>query len=120
MDTKVILAELYAERKRIDQAIAAMEELNGVAPVASKAVPAANEPAPARKAGRRISAAGRQRIAEAAKKRWAERRRKLGTPSKEVTGKTGPRRKMSEAAKQRIAEAARKRWAERKKAEKKA
>ena len=58
---------------------------------------------------RRLSAAARQRIAEAQRKRWAAVR---GT-SEPVARKAGaaPKRKMSAAAKKRIADAARKRWA---------
>ena len=64
--------------------------------------------APVRKR-RRLSAAARQRIAEAQRKRWAAVR---GT-AKPVARKAaaGPRRTMSAAAKKRIADAARKRWA---------
>jgi hypothetical protein len=61
MDIKKILAELVAERERIDAAIRA---LGGVA----KTSPSNGAVTPKR---RRISAAGRQRIAAAQKKRWA-------------------------------------------------
>ena len=58
---------------------------------------------------RRLSAAARQRIAEAQRKRWAAVR----GASQPVARKAGaaPTRKMSAAAKKRIADAARKRWA---------
>jgi len=71
MDTKKILSELVAERDRIDSAIAALEAL-GVASPASK---------PGRKPGKRgkrkggITAAGRKRLSENMKKRWAERKK---------------------------------------------
>jgi hypothetical protein len=78
MDTRKILSELRAERNRIDQAIAALEALDTTA-----ATPAArtNKPGPKprgpKPGGRRhMSAAGRQRISEMMKKRWAERRKR--------------------------------------------
>lgn len=59
MDLKQILAELRVERDRLDKAIAA---LAGV-----------NSPSRARRTARRsrISAAGRKRLSELMKKRWA-------------------------------------------------
>lgn len=82
MDTSQILADLRAERERLDRAIAALEALNSstqqvpVAPHArtrtttgtssTRTVPAKQ----ASSAKRRLSAAARKRISEAAKKRW--------------------------------------------------
>lgn len=80
MDTKRILSELRAERTRIDQAIAALEALDG-----SPAAPAQRGkpgPKPGSKRGghrRGMSAEGRRRISEMMKKRWAERRKKAKT-----------------------------------------
>ncbi len=61
MDTKSILAELRAERSRIDRAIAALQAIS------SKS---ANSAAPRRRRGR-LSAAARKRLSELMKKRWA-------------------------------------------------
>ncbi len=61
MDTKRILAELQAERSRIDRAIAAIEAINSNS---------ANSGAPRRRRGR-LSAAARKRLSELMKKRWA-------------------------------------------------
>jgi hypothetical protein len=58
-------------------------------------------PAPAKK--RKISAAGRRRMAEAQRKRWAAQNSPDGPPAK--------KRHMSAAGRKRIAEAAKKRWA---------
>ena len=64
MDTQEILSVLRAERSRIDQAIAAIESLNHAGRrgrVASK------------KGGRRrMSAAGRKRLSQLLKQRWAQ------------------------------------------------
>jgi hypothetical protein len=109
MDTKNILADLRTERKRIDQAIAALESLDGTVTATTPAVKAA----PKRGGRRRMSAAGRKRISEAAKARWAAKRMAVAKP---VPQKTSGRRTMSPAARKKIAEAQRKRWAVQKKA----
>jgi hypothetical protein len=107
MDTRTILADLKAELNRLNQAIAALESLDGTAPAITPAAIAA----PKRGGRRRMSAAGRKRISEAAKKRWAARRKQVAKPaSKKTTG----RRTVSAASRKKMAEAQRKRWAARK------
>ena len=98
MNTAQILSDLRAERDRISQAIAALESLG------STVTPAKPAAVKAKPGVRHISAAGRKRISEAAKKRWAEARQ----------AKARGARHMSSAARKRIAEAMKKRWAERK------
>jgi hypothetical protein len=65
MDTKQILTQLHAERNRIDRAISAIEAINsdGV----SRSAPAS----PRKRRRSRMSAAGRKRLSELMKKRWA-------------------------------------------------
>ncbi len=70
MDTAAIIAELEAERDRLDSAIAALQ---------------GNRNKPARTATgkpdgrtRHMSAAARRKIGQAMKKRWAERKKKAG------------------------------------------
>jgi len=83
MDIKQMLADLIAERDRIDQAIAALQQLDTTserttepARTAAKKIAA---PAKKGRGGRRqMSAAGRKRISEMMKRRWAERRKKAG------------------------------------------
>ena len=58
-------------------------------------------------AKRKMSKAGRERIAAAARRRWA----KLRKDGKVATKKKGAKRKMSKEGRERIAAAARKRWA---------
>ncbi len=79
MDTRRILAELRAERSRIDQAIAAIEAIGvnarigrGRRRTATTLAPGAARP----RRRHRISAAGRKRLSEMMKQRWAERRKK--------------------------------------------
>jgi hypothetical protein len=123
METKQILTELRAERARIDQAIEALEALNGMVTVAPKAAAVAK---PAGKRGpREMSPAARKHMSEMMKARWAARKggqKAAKAPAKaakapktaSAAGTTG--RQMSAAARKRISEAAKKRWAERKKA----
>jgi hypothetical protein len=108
VDTKNILSDLRAELDRINQAIAALESLNdtGIQPKAAYAAAVARP-------RRGISAAGRRRISEAAKARWAKMR---GKTAKAASPKqSGSRRKMSPAARKRISEMMKKRWADRRK-----
>ena len=91
MDTKGILAELRAERQRIDQAITALGSLGHAGRITKK------------RGRRRMSAAGRKRISEAAKAMWARRKKARTT------------RHMSAATRKRLSELAKQRWAEKKK-----
>ena len=69
MDIAAIVSELKAERNRIDGAITALEVLSLNGASSTHAVTRSK-----RHGG--ISAAGRKRISEMMKKRWAERRKK--------------------------------------------
>jgi hypothetical protein len=76
IDTKKILTDLYAERKRIDAAISALEAL-GRATISAefgRTKSPQKESKPAAKK-RVLSPEGRKRIAEAAKRRWAKQKR---------------------------------------------
>jgi hypothetical protein len=96
---------LEAQKQRIDAHIAEIRQrLTG-----GSAGPAAT-PEPGRKR-RKVSAAGRKRMAEAQRKRWAAKKRSGAAPavSKSESGK--PKRKLSAAGRKRIVEATKKRWA---------
>ncbi len=111
METAKFLKELREELNRITKAIAALESLDGTA---TATIPAAKA-APKRGGHRKgISAAGRKRISEAAKARWAARRKAASKPAT----KTGAHKPMSAATKKRLSELAKKRWAQRKRAAK--
>lgn len=105
MDIQQLLTDLNRERNRLDQAIAALEGLGsklasrrGRPPGPKQAKSAAT-----RKTGG-ITAAGRRRLSEMMKKRWAERKQKAA-----------PKRKpMSAASRKRLSEMMKKRWLERK------
>jgi hypothetical protein len=68
MDTAAILAELTAERDRLDQAIAALRGKGNTRTVTGKP--------DGRRRKRKLSASARKRIGEAMRKRWAERKKK--------------------------------------------
>jgi hypothetical protein len=86
MDVLKMMAELYAERERINQAIAAIERLaagtrgkrRGRPPKWRTAVDNQDAAVTAPRKKRTMSAAWRKRIAAAQKKRWAERKAQAG------------------------------------------
>ena len=81
MDTKNILSQLRAERDRINQAIAALETLDSKGGGFRRGrgrAGAASAKAPATRRRRRMSAAGRKRLSEMMKKRWAARKKAKG------------------------------------------
>jgi len=111
MDTSRILTDLRAERDRIDRAISALEALNGNAVRNAAAFQRGSKGIGGlvtrqTASGRGISAAGRKRISEAAKKMWARRKKQAASR---------PRGAMSAATKKKLSQAAKARWAERKK-----
>ena len=74
MDTGRIVAELKSERDRLSQAITALEGLSPRATAKRSAVP---NPVTRRKKKRdRLTPAGRKRLSDMMKKRWAEKRKK--------------------------------------------
>jgi hypothetical protein len=73
LDVAKIVADLKSERDRIGRAIEALEG-SGPRPRAAK-MSAASPATPGKKRGR-LTAAGRKRLSEAMKRRWAERRKK--------------------------------------------
>ncbi len=95
MDTNRIIAELRAERDRIERAIAAVEGLD------STGRRRAGRPLRAMRKRRTFSAARRARMAAAQRARWAKAK------------PTAPKRarRMSKAARRKIAAAQRARWA---------
>lgn len=74
MELEKIVAELKQERDRLERAIAALEGVGRVAPVAKRGSTATATKTRNKRGG--MSAATRKRLSEALKKRWAERRKK--------------------------------------------
>ena len=80
MNTAKIIADLRAERDRIDDAIRALEALAGAGSLPRGA---GSKLSTSTKRGRGgISPAGRKRISEMMKKRWAERRKAAARAAK--------------------------------------
>jgi hypothetical protein len=106
LTTELIAAAIEgyeSQRARIDQKIAELRAmLHGGRPE-----PATTPEGSPRKR-RKLSAAGRARIAEAQRKRWAEAKRAT-EPAPLETSK--PKRKLSAAGRKRIIAATKKRWA---------
>ena len=94
------------QKRRIDSQIDEVRQL--LNPVGTGAAPASATPAPKRK----ISAAGRRRMAAAQQARWAKVRAQAELPSSPAASKP-PRqeRKLSAAGRKAISEATKKRWA---------
>jgi hypothetical protein len=87
MNISRILTELKAERERIEKAIEAIQALDkeSVAPsAASKPGPKPGAP----KKKRKLTAEGRKRIAEAARRRWAAVHKAAGAKSAGSKAKT--------------------------------
>ncbi len=115
MDLNNIISELKTERDRIGRAIAALLD---DAKVAVAATTRRVTGAPTAKRGKGLTAAGRKRLSEAMKRRWAERRGKTGAAPKTGTAKArAPRggKGITPAGRKKLSEAMKRRWAERKK-----
>jgi hypothetical protein len=107
-DNDVLAAALEgfeAQKKRIDAQIAEIRQLM----TGGSAGPAATAE-PGRKR-RKVSAAGRKRMAEAQRKRWAAKKQSGGAPKAARPKAQKPKRKLSAAGRKRIIEATKKRWA---------
>jgi len=115
MDISPILTDLKAERNRIDQAIAALESLDGTATATSRATAVVANAAPKQAKKRGLTPAGRRRLSAMMKARWAARRKQAVKPA---VKQTSDHRTMSPAARKRISAMMKKRWAERRKAKK--
>ena len=110
MDLREIVTELTRERDRIDRAIASLE--SGIS--SGRGTRSLSPKSSSRKRG--ITAAGRKRLSEAMKRRWAERRGKSSKPvvsTARKSSKSGGG--ISAAGRKRLSEMMKKRWAERKK-----
>jgi hypothetical protein len=73
LDLEKIVTELEQERDRLSQAIAVLKQRNSPA---NPRKTAGNGRGSVARQGRGLTAAGRKRLSELMKKRWAERRRK--------------------------------------------
>ena len=72
MNIRKIVDQLKAERDRLDHAISALESIS---PNGASSGPI-GKPIIRRRVRRRLTAAGRKKLSDMMKKRWAERRKK--------------------------------------------
>lgn len=93
-----------SQKKSINAQIAELRQMLSGGPVESAATPE-----PAKRKRRKMSAAGRARIAEAQRKRWAALRKASQPSARKVAPK--PKRKLSAAGRKAIIAATKKRWA---------
>ena len=107
MDTNRILADLHAERDRIEQAISALEAVNSTLRRTAASAPRA---AVTRRKRGRMSAAARRKLSRLLKQRWAQGKMKPKVKAKPAQG-SKPARHLSKAARRRIAASQRARWA---------
>jgi hypothetical protein len=115
LDLQSIVSELKSERDRIARAIAALEQesIGGSGKSADRL--SGGTTAPGR--GRGLTPAGRRRLSESMKRRWAARRR-TGVVSAKTTASVAPQKKsggLTPAGRRRLSEMMKKRWAEKKK-----
>ena len=123
MDTAQILADLRAQRNRIDDAITALEALNGTKPLGKAAATLdVNQASPTVR--RTMSPAARKKIAAALKARWAAKKTSAKpvvdakqAATKKAVAKTA-KRVISPESRKKMAEAQQKRWAKKKRAAK--
>ena len=111
MDIKNVVTQLKQEVARLNQAIVALETLNGMGPrrEVSQSMLAS------RPRRRTMSVAARARIAAAQRARWAKQRAGA-TRTKATPVKTSGRGRKSLAARKRLSALMKARWAARKKA----
>jgi hypothetical protein len=114
MPTQKLTAEIIhaaiegfeSQKRRIDSQIDELRQL--LSTDRTEAAPASGAPAPKRK----ISAAGRRRMAAAQQARWAKARGETEPAKSPATPKpTKQKRELSEAGRKAISEATKKRWA---------
>ena len=121
MDTAQILADLRAQRNRIDDAITALEALNGTKPLGKPAATLdVDQASPTVR--RTMSPAARKKIAAALKARWAAKKTSAKpvadarqAATKKALAKTA-KRVISPESRKKMAEAQQKRWAKKKRA----
>ena len=108
LDNHILAAAIEgyeAQKKRLDAQIAEIRQLM----TGGRAEPAAA--AETGRKRRKVSAAGRKRMAEAQRKRWAAKKQSGAAPKAARPEAKKPKRKMSAAGRKRISEATKKRWA---------
>jgi hypothetical protein len=108
-DIEAVISQLERQRQAIDNALAALRDISGISGGASRTAGQSGPGAPRKRV---LTPAGRRRIAEAARRRWAEKRAAEAGQLQAKAVKKAPRKsQISAAGRKRLAEAMRKRWA---------
>jgi hypothetical protein len=118
VDIQTIVAELKGELTRIGEVIGLLEKGTPVKKRVGRPPGSAAEKVQTKGPGRGLTPAGRRKLSEAMKRRWA-RRRGVTSASKStatVAAATAPKKSggMSAQGRKNISEAMKKRWAEKK------
>jgi hypothetical protein len=115
-DVQNFISQLERQRSAIDRAIAALREIGG--PIKGSATTAAANTSQRGRGKRRISTEGRKRMAEAARKWWADKKESESTqepskrPAESSSRESAPRkRRLSPEGRKAIIDATKKRWA---------
>ena len=117
-----IISQLEQQRNSIDRALVALREVEGLKPTEDEPVETPKADVPKK---RTLSAAGRRRIIEATKKRWAAKRAAEGAQSgvvaatkkvgngaaKQAPAKANRKGSLTPEGRQRLADAMKRRWA---------
>jgi len=116
MDIEKIVAQLREEIGRLSQAIGLLEGDNPTkARVGRPPAAAGRSTRPQRKGG--LTPAGRRKLSEAMKRRWAQRRGATGASSPRTSGVAAAKPKkrggITAAGRRRLSKAMKKRWAQR-------
>jgi hypothetical protein len=122
IDIQKVVSQLEQQRTAIDNALTALRAVAGNEAV-SRALGSTQTAQKPTTRKRRLSAEGRKRIADAARKRWAAMKKASGTTAASqgpAASSAKPKSRITAAGRKRLAEAMRKRWAERRAGEKKA
>jgi hypothetical protein len=114
LDIERIVTDLKRERDRLSRAIAALDGIDTSGAGARSSVAAPSQAPSNKKRRGGITAAGRRRLSEAMKKRWAERRKGAAAPSQAASHRK-KRGGITAEGRRRLSEAMKKRWAERRK-----
>ena len=118
LDIQGIVAELKSELNRIGEVIGLLEGNASAGKRVGRPPASAPEKAQRERRGRGLTPAGRRKLSEATKRRWAQRRgaTTASKASAKVAAATTPKKTggMSAAGRKNISEAMKKRWAEKK------
>jgi hypothetical protein len=118
LDIQGIVAELKGELIRIGEVIGLLENGTPAKKRVGRPPKSATEKVQTKGRGRALTPAGRRKLSEAMKLRWAQRRGPASaskTATANVVAKATPKKGgMSAEGRKRIAEAMKKRWAEKK------